>query len=177
MYYGGIRAHDVANGLGVRVTLFVSGCPHQCKGCFNEETWDYQYGKPFTDAEIEEIVEDLKKPEIQGLTLLGGEPLAPPNRPVVCQVLRRVKADVWEKDIWCYTGYLYETLCKDPDPCLEEILSYVDVLVDGPFVLEKKSLMLKFRGSANQRIIDVRKTRQRGEVVLVDLESQGGGKP
>ena len=150
MYYGNIKRYDIADGEGVRVTLFVSGCTNACEGCFQPETWDFCYGKPYTRETEDEIIEYLKEANIQGLTLLGGEPFELENQPVLVQLLRRVREELPEKDIWSYTGFVYE---KDLLPggrrygeYTDEMLSYLDVLVDGPFVLAKKNISLVFRG-------------------------------
>ncbi|MBQ6806124.1 MAG: anaerobic ribonucleoside-triphosphate reductase activating protein [Lachnospiraceae bacterium] len=170
MFYSEIKGYDIANGPGVRVTLFVSGCTHHCKGCFNEMTWDFQYGREFDKEAEEKILKALEPSYIAGLTLLGGEPMEYVNQQGVLPLLRKVKEEYPNKTIWCYTGYLYEkelldVFCKKWKET-EEILSYLDVIVDGEFVEEKKDISLRFRGSSNQRIIDVRKSRQAGNVVL-----------
>ena len=158
MYYGAIKSCDIANGEGVRVSLFVSGCRHACKNCFNPETWCFNYGTPYTEATTEQLLRLLEPSYIRGLTLIGGEPMEPENQPVLLELVQAVrKAYGAEKDIWCYTGCVLETdlltdspyRCDDTDALLREI----DVLVDGPFVEEQKSLQLAFRGSANQRIL------------------------
>ena len=150
MNYAGIKKVDIANGPGVRVSLFVSGCRNHCKGCFNPETWDFAYGQPFTRETEDEIIEALRPSWIQGLSILGGEPTEEENAAVLIPFLKRVRAELPEKDIWLYSGYTYEMLQR------EEILTLVDVLVDGPFLLEQKDAGLAFRGSRNQRIIDLR---------------------
>ncbi|MBQ6222061.1 MAG: anaerobic ribonucleoside-triphosphate reductase activating protein [Solobacterium sp.] len=169
MYYGNIKRYDIADGEGVRVTLFVSGCTNACEGCFQPETWDFCYGQPYTKETEDEIIEYLRDENIQGLTLLGGEPFELENQPVLVELLRRVRKELPEKDIWSYTGFVYE---KDLQPgqrrygeYTDEMLSLLDVLVDGPFVLAKKNISLLFRGSSNQRIIDMKKTLQEGHVV------------
>ncbi len=170
MNYADIKRIDVANGPGVRVSLFVSGCSHHCKGCFNEETWDFQYGKPFTEAEIDQILEYLKPDYIRGLSLLGGEPFEYVNQQGLLPLLHRFKALYPEKDLWCYTGYDFE---KDIQQKMminwsetRELVSYLDILVDGEFELDKKNLSLRFRGSSNQRIIDVKQSLAEGHTVL-----------
>lgn len=170
MNYAGIKKLDVANGPGLRVTLFVSGCTHHCKGCFNKETWDFNYGAPFTEATIEEILTELRRPQVAGLTLLGGEPLEHVNQQGLLPLLRRVKAEFPEKPLWCFTGYDFE---KDVLGRMvaeweetEEFLSYLDILVDGEFVEEKKDLNLQFKGSSNQRTIQVPESLKEGRVVL-----------
>lgn len=150
MNYAEIKKVDIANGPGVRVSLFVSGCRNHCKGCFNPETWDFDYGRPFTRETEDEIIEALRPSWIQGLSILGGEPTEEENAAVLIPFLKRVRAALPEKDIWLYSGYTYETLQG------EEILTLVDVLVDGPFLLEQKDAGLAFRGSRNQRIIDLK---------------------
>ena len=147
MNYGIIRKVDVANGLGVRVSLFVSGCRNHCKGCFNPETWDFRYGKPFTEETENEIIEALRPSWIQGLSILGGDPFEPENERELIPFLRRVRKELPEKDIWIYSGYTFEELEG------RELLRYADVLVDGPFIEDMKDAGLAFRGSRNQRII------------------------
>ena len=153
MNYGTIKKVDVANGPGVRVSLFVSGCRNHCIGCFNPETWDFDYGKPFTRETEEEIIEALRPSWIQGLSILGGEPTEEENEKVLIPFLKRVRTELPEKDIWLYSGYTWEMLQG------EEILQLVDVLVDGPFLQEQKDAGLAFRGSRNQRIIRLEKGR------------------
>ena len=179
MYYATIKNNDIANGPGVRVSLFVSGCTHRCPGCFNEEAWDFQYGKPFTQKTIDDILEMLAPAHIKGLTLLGGEPFEPQNQPAVLNLLRQLKMTYPEKSVWAFSGYLYD---KDilaaklgPWEITDEYLSYVDVLVDGPFIAAKKDLTLRLRGSSNQRIIDVTASRKRNEIVLWE-DWQGNGR-
>ncbi|HQO79017.1 MAG TPA: anaerobic ribonucleoside-triphosphate reductase activating protein [Thermodesulfobacteriota bacterium] len=150
MNYAEIKKVDIANGPGVRVSLFVSGCRNHCKGCFNPETWDFDYGRPFTRETEDEIIEALRPSWIQGLSILGGEPTEEENAAVLIPFLKRVRAALPDKDIWLYSGYTYEAL-RD-----KEILTLVDVMVDGPFLLEQKDAGLAFRGSRNQRIIDLR---------------------
>ena len=150
MNYAEIKKVDIANGPGVRVSLFVSGCRNHCKGCFNPETWDFDYGRPFTRETEDEIIEALRPSWIQGLSILGGEPTEEENAAVLIPFLKRVRAVLPNKDIWLYSGYTYEVL-RD-----KEILTLADVLVDGPFLLELKDAGLAFRGSRNQRIIDLR---------------------
>lgn len=170
MNYGSIKNCDIANGIGVRVTLFVSGCTHHCKGCFNEETWDFNYGEPFTKETETQILEWMKPDYIDGLTVLGGEPFEYVNQKELLPFLERVRDTFPEKTIWMYTGYIYEEdLLERMVPkwkVTEPILSLIDVLVDGPFVEEEKDISLPFRGSANQRIIDVKKSRKEGRTIL-----------
>lgn len=168
MYYSAIKYNDIANGLGVRTVLFVSGCRNHCKGCFQPETWDFCNGQIFGAKEEEEILDSLKPAYVQGLTLLGGDPFEPENQEGLIEFMRRVKGQYPDKDVWAYTGYVLD---KDLQPegrvytkHTQELLSYIDVLVDGPFVGEQKSLMLKFKGSANQRVIDMQKFRETGEI-------------
>ena len=169
MNYADIKNCDVANGPGVRVTLFVSGCTHHCKGCFNPETWDFQYGQPFTQESIDTILKALEPDYIKGFTLLGGEPFEPQNQEAEVVLLRQIKQKYPEKSIWCFTGYLFDRdilgVMKDRDPYAMEMLSYIDVLVDGEFVEEQKDLSLKFRGSANQRQILVKESLEQGTIV------------
>ena len=170
MNYADIKQYDVANGLGIRVSLFVSGCTHHCKNCFNKETWDFHFGNPFTEAENEKILEYLKPSYVSGLSLLGGEPFEPENQPGLLPLVKKAKEVYPDKNIWCYTGYLFdEDICGkmlDQVPETRELLSYIDVLIDGPFIEERKNLKIRFRGSDNQRIIDVKKTMEAGEIVL-----------
>lgn len=170
MNYATIKNCDIANGPGVRVSLFVSGCTHRCPGCFNEEAWDFDYGQPFTQETIDSILSMLAPGHIRGLTLLGGEPFDPRNQEAVVGLLRQVKARFPEKSIWAFSGYLFD---RDilagklgPLEITKEYLSYLDVLVDGPFVQAKKNLSLRFRGSENQRLIDVPASLSAGTVVL-----------
>lgn len=169
MNYAEIKYNDVANGPGVRTSLFVSGCTHRCKGCFNEIAWDFNYGKPFTQDTINEILESLKPPYIAGLTLLGGEPFEHSNQQGLLPLLRAVKKKFPDKNIWCFSGYLFdkdicERMCKEYEET-SEMLSYIDVLVDGKFVEELKDLMLKFKGSSNQRTILVQESLKTGSIV------------
>ena len=161
MNYCEIKNCDIANGEGIRVTLFVSGCTYHCKGCFNKETWDFNYGKPFDKSVEDYIIELMKKDYINGLTLLGGEPFEPVNQRCLTPFLKRVKETYPNKNIWCYTGYTYETdLLNDSRARCEvtdTMLSYIDVLVDGEFIESEYDISLKFRGSKNQRIIELKK--------------------
>lgn len=160
MRYGKINTVDIANGPGVRVSLFVSGCRNRCKGCFNPETWSFDYGEPYTLWTGEEILDALNPKYIAGLSILGGDPFEPENLDTVTDLCRMVKKFFPDKTIWIYTGYLYEDF-KDL-----EIMEYIDVLVDGPFIECEKDLRLAFRGSKNQRIIDVPASRSSGSVTL-----------
>ena len=207
MHYAEIKTCDIANGPGVRVSLFVSGCTHGCKGCFNSEAWNFQYGKEYTQETEQEILAALAPSYIKGLSVLGGEPMEPQNRGTVLELLEKVHSHYPEKSIWCYTGYDYEKdilrweaqeragcksrenvdnlycggqrdvdsfCCNGLDAAehpgtVSRLLNLIDVLVDGEFVEEKKNLRLAFRGSENQRLIDVKKSRQLGEVVCLDL--------
>ena len=169
MNYATVKFCDIANGIGIRTVLFVSGCTHHCKGCFQPETWDFSYGQPFTEETEQNILDSLAPTYIHGLTLLGGEPMEPNNQRALLPLLRRLKAEYPNKTVWCYSGYTYEELtgvsrarCEITD----EMLSLMDVLVDGEFVLEKKNISLRFRGSENQRIIDLPKTTAQGKIVL-----------
>lgn len=169
MHYGSIKNCDIANGVGVRVTLFVSGCTNQCDGCFQPETWDFKYGKEYTSEAEQAIIHALKPKHIRGLTILGGEPFEPENQCEIVQLILRVRNELPEKDIWCYTGFtLTDLLDGGRKHCdvTNTILKNIDILVDGKFELKKLNIRLKFRGSDNQRIIDMKKTRIAGEVVL-----------
>lgn len=170
MYYGNIKNCDIANGIGVRVTLFVSGCRNHCPGCFQPETWDFSYGEPFTDETESLLLEMLGPAYINGLTLLGGDPFEPENQRVLLPFLRRVKRAFPRKTIWAFTGYVYEDMLRAGSAphceATEEMLGLIDVLVDGPFVESLKEIGLRFRGSSNQRLIDLNETRERGELTL-----------
>lgn len=168
MYYSDIKYPDVANGLGVRVSLFVSGCRRHCPECFNKEAQDFKYGKPFTDKEITFIESKLQLPQVRGLSLLGGEPMEIENVTELLPLCEYLKEHYPDKDIWCYTGYTYEELLNRNNIATKELLKYIDILVDGDFQIDKKSLSLKFRGSSNQRIIDVQKTLKSNKVELIE---------
>lgn len=176
MNYGEIKNYDIANGEGVRVSLFVSGCTHHCKNCFNPETWSFEYGKPFTKETEDYIIECLSPDYIDGLSLLGGEPFEPQNQEALLPFLRKVKNELPNKNIWCYTGYLFdsELLSESRARCefTDEMLSLIDVLVDGKFVQALHDISLAFRGSSNQRIIDVQKSLETGEIKLHNLMSR-----
>ena len=179
MNYATIKNCDIANGPGVRVSLFVSGCTHHCKGCFNEVAWDFAYGQPFTQETIDRILQMLQPAHVKGLTLLGGEPFEPQNQPALVDLLRQVKASYPEKSIWAFSGYLFDKDIlpgKLGDPAItREVIGYLDVLVDGRFGEEKKDLRLRFRGSSNQRLIDVPASLAKGEVILWE-DWQGNGR-
>ena len=170
MNYADIKKIDVANGEGVRVSVFVSGCNHHCKGCFNQCAWDFNYGKKFTEKEEQQIIDYMNHDYISGLSLLGGEPLEPKNQEGLLPLVKKVKEKFPDKNIWCYTGYLFdqELLSESRARCevTDELLSYIDVLVDGKFIEELKDLSLKFRGSSNQRIIDVKQSLEKDEIIL-----------
>lgn len=170
MYYGEIKKCDIANGEGVRVSLFVSGCTHHCKGCFNRDTWDFSYGKEYTDETEQEILDALSPEYISGLSLLGGEPFEPQNQRELVRLLKKVRERFPGKTVWCYSGYLFDRELLSPSRArceyTDEMLSMIDVLVDGRFIEAKKDIRLVFRGSSNQRIIDVRKSICSGETVL-----------
>ena len=172
MYYGEIKNCDIADGVGVRVTLFVSGCTNHCEGCFQPETWNFKYGKPFTKDTEEEILNLLKPSYINGLTLLGGEPFEPENQRVLLPFVKRVRETYPEKTVWSYSGFTLEELITDGShprcEVTDELLGLLDVLVDGRFVLDQRDISLRFRGSRNQRLIDMNKTREVGKVVLWD---------
>ena len=168
MNYAAIKKTDVANGPGIRVSLFVSGCRHGCKGCFNREAWSFEYGKPYTEETEKEILEALKPSYIRGLSLLGGEPFDPANRDTVLSLVQSVREHYPQKDIWCYTGYEYDrellSFAAEGQRSVEALLRGIDVLVDGRFVEERKNLRLAFRGSENQRIIDVPRSLEQNKV-------------
>lgn len=170
MYYGEIKYCDIANGIGVRVTLFVSGCTNRCEGCFQPETWDFRYGQPFTAETEDDILEMLSPRYIDGLTLLGGDPFEPENQRDLMPFMRRMKQVYPNKTVWAFTGFLYEDLLREGShprcEVTDELLGLIDVLVDGPFVERLKDISLRFRGSSNQRLIDMNRTRETGEVVL-----------
>lgn len=174
MHYAEIKTCDIANGPGIRVSLFVSGCTHRCQNCFNEETWNFQYGKPFTAETENELIDALRPAYIKGLTLLGGEPLEHSNQRGLLPFVRRVKKELPNKNIWCYTGYTFETdilekMCAEWEET-RELLACFDVLVDGEFVQEKKDMGLQFRGSSNQRLIRVKESLKEGKTVLWNEE-------
>ena len=167
MNYATIKKTDVANGPGIRVSLFVSGCRHLCRGCFNSEAWDFAYGKPFDDDTLTEILDALAPEYIEGFSVLGGEPFEPENRETVLNIIRAVKNRYPSMNVWCYSGFTFEELQKND--VSKDILSLIDVLVDGKFEEDKKNLRLSFRGSENQRLIDVKKTLGSGEITLLEI--------
>ena len=167
MNYGNIKINDIANGTGVRVSLFVSGCRNNCPGCFNKEAQNFNYGEQFTDDTLEYLIEQLSKPEIEGLTILGGEPLDSINQPMVYYIIYNIKSKLPNKSIWIYTGYEFPMI-----PITEftySIFENIDVLVDGPFIEEKKDPSLAFRGSSNQTIIDMKETLKQEIIVLKEI--------
>ena len=168
MNYASIKTCDIANGPGVRVSLFVSGCTHHCKDCFNPEAWDFSYGEPFTQAVIDHIIELLRPHYIRGITYLGGEPFDPRNQEGLLTLTRKIKAELPEKSIWAFTGYVFGKTLPVLPGVTDELLQALDVLVDGPFIAAQKNLSLRFRGSNNQRLIDMKKTRAAGDAVLWD---------
>ena len=175
MYYGEIKKFDIANGYGVRTTLFVSGCTNRCPGCFQPQTWDFEFGKPFTKIEEDDIIESLRPYYVNGLTLLGDEPFEPENQRALVPFMRRVKEQFPDKNIWCFTGFTLdgELLRDGSHPRCEvtdEMLSMIDVLVDGRFVLDLKDISLRFRGSSNQRLIDLKATLSAGEIIPWDVK-------
>lgn len=178
MNYGEIKKFDIANGLGVRVSLFVSGCTHHCKNCFNQMTWDFHYGVPFDEDAQEKVLEYLKPDVIAGLTLIGGEPMEPSNQRALLPFVKKVKERYPNKNIWCYSGYIFdkELLQESRARCevTDELLSYIDILVDGRFVEELKDITLRFRGSSNQRIILVKESLNSGKIVLSELNNPRG---
>ena len=167
MNYANIKTYSIENGTGVRVSLFVSGCTHHCKDCFNEQAWDFEYGNPFTADTENAVIEALAPDYMAGITLLGGEPMEPVNQRGLLPLLKRIRKELPQKTVWAYTGYVYEDLLEGGRAhceVTEELLC--DILVDGPFIAEKKNISLRFRGSENQRIIDLKATRETGKVVL-----------
>ena len=175
MKYATIKKTDISNGPGVRVSLFVSGCRHHCKGCFNAETWDFCYGTPYTDDTRCEILDACNHDYISGLSVLGGEPFEPANQTVLVNLIERIRRELPERTIWMYTGFRYDSDLvpggKRYTEVTDRILDQIDVLVDGPFILSRKNIRLNFRGSENQRIIDMKKTRAAGRVVLSPLNN------
>lgn len=171
MHFASIKNFDIANGVGVRVSLFVSGCNHHCKECFNQEAWDFNYGEEFTDNEMNKIIDMLKPDYIKGLTLLGGEPMELVNQKGILPLVKKVKELYPNKTIWCYSGFTFEQIMKMMEEweTTRELVKYFDVLVDGKFMIEKKDLSIKFRGSSNQRLIDLPKSLEKKEVVLLDI--------
>ena len=173
MYYGMIKKSDVADGPGVRVSLFVSGCRHHCEGCFNAETWDFKYGDVYTAEVEDEILRAMEPSYISGFTFLGGEPMEPENRPFVFSLAKKLREKFPEKTIWLYSGYLFDTEMLEwakTDEIVKSLLPLIDVIVDGEFHIKEKNLGLKVRGSENQRLIDVQKSLAEGKVVLCDEE-------
>ncbi len=174
MRISGINTFDVVNGQGVRISMFVSGCRHHCKGCFNPETWDFNYGEKFTENIQDGIIKVLHRPEFAGLSILGGEPMEPENQKDILSLTEEVKGNTLGKNIWLYSGYTWEQLMDPEHHChteyTEKILENVDVLVDGEFHIDEKDASLEFRGSRNQRILDVKKSLEAGEPVLYDLK-------
>lgn len=180
MNYAAIKTYDIANGPGVRSVIFVSGCTRHCKECFQPQTWDFDYGEPLTQEVTDDLLETMAPPEIAGLTVLGGEPFEPRNQAGVLALLEQVRAAYPQKSIWAFTGYLLDAellagTVGDPET-VRKILALLDVLVDGPFMIEKKNLTLRFRGSENQRLIDMKKTLAAGHVVLWDDGYTRGGR-
>ena len=172
MNYATKKAVDIANGPGVRVSLFVSGCTHRCKGCFNEEAWDFQFGKPFTQEVQEQLLSSLDHDYIEGLTLLGGEPMEPSNQEALLPFIRAVRERLPQKTIWCFTGYDFEKdilgRMMEASSVTRELIPLFDVMVDGKFVAEKRNLSLKFRGSENQRVLNVKKSLEEKQAVWME---------
>ena len=170
MNYAEIKLCDIANGAGVRTTLFVSGCRHHCEGCFNPGTWSFEAGQPYTSKVEDGLIKSLEPVYVDGLTLLGGEPFEPENQEALLGLLRRVRSECPGKDVWAYSGFTWEQITSGPSrartPEAQLMLQLIDVLVDGPFVLAQKDITLRFRGSANQRIIDVSRSLAAHEVIL-----------
>lgn len=167
MNYATIKKNDIANGPGIRVSLFVSGCRHRCKNCFNSEAWDFNYGNKFTDDTIDEIITALKPDYVEGLSLLGGEPFEPENREGLIKLLEAMREKLPNKNIWCYTGFTFEDDLLNGNETVKKMLSMIDVLVDGKFVEELKDASLIFRGSSNQNIIDVQASLMSSSTILL----------
>ena len=163
MHFSAIKDCDIANGPGIRVTLFVSGCTNHCEHCFQPQTWDFNFGEPFTEETENQLLRMLQPAYVRGLTLLGGEPMEPSNQRSLLPFVQKVRTAFPQKDIWCYTGFTYETLLNRPDT--RALLQYVDVLVDGPYVESLRDEDLLYRGSSNQRLIDVRASLEQRQVV------------
>ena len=180
MYYGEIKNCDIANGFGVRVSLFVSGCTNHCEHCFQPQTWDFHYGKPFTEETERQLLSMLAPGYINGLTLLGGEPFEPANQRVLLPFLRRVRRALPQKDIWSFTGFTWEELHTEGShprcEVTDELLNLIDVLVDGRYVEERKDIGLRFRGSSNQRLLDLNATRASGKLTLLPDQDRHGRK-
>lgn len=180
MYYGEIKNCDIANGEGVRVTLFVSGCTNHCKNCFQPQTWDFNYGKPFTEETEAELFRLLSPRYIRGLTLLGGEPFEPENQRALLPFLRKLRRELPEKTVWAFTGFTWEELHTEGShprcEVTDELLSLIDVLVDGRYVEELKDIGLRFRGSSNQRLLDLNATRASGKLTLLPDQDRHGRK-
>ena len=171
MHYATIKKFDIANGEGVRVSIFVSGCSHKCPGCFNDIAWPFEYGEEFTKETEDEIIEACRSSYIRGLSLLGGEPFEKSNQLGLISLIRRFKQEFPNKDIWCYSGYLLDKDILNPESPIQtevtrELIEYIDVLVDGKFVLALKDISLKFKGSSNQRVIDIKESLNQNKVVL-----------
>lgn len=174
MYFGEIKTCDIANGIGVRVSLFVSGCRNCCKNCFNQMTWAFNYGKEFTNDTMDYLLDSLKKDYIEGLTILGGEPLEKENQKEVLNIIKKVREILPNKTIWLYTGFTFEEItcddtCRAKTPLINEILTNIDVLVDGRFIEEEKDICLHFKGSRNQRIINVKETIKNNKIIILDI--------
>ena len=180
MHYGEIKNCDIANGEGVRVTLFVSGCTNHCKNCFQPQTWDFDYGKPFTEETEAELFRLLSPRYIRGLTLLGGEPFEPENQRALLPFLRKLRRELPEKTVWAFTGFTWEELHTERShprcEVTDELLNLIDVLVDGRYVEELKDIGLRFRGSSNQRLLDLNATRASGKLTLLPDQDRHGRK-
>ena len=180
MHYGEIKNCDIANGEGVRVTLFVSGCTNHCKNCFQPQTWDFNYGKPFTEETEAELFRLLSPRYIRGLTLLGGEPFEPENQRALLPFLRKLRRELPEKTVWAFTGFTWEELHTEGShprcEATDELLNLIDVLVDGRYVEELKDIGLRFRGSSNQRLLDLNATRASGKLTLLPDQDRHGRK-
>jgi len=171
MYYGNIKEFSVENGTGVRVSFFVSGCRHCCKNCFSKHTWDFNYGLPYDEEVSDKIIEALRPNYIEGITILGGDPLEPENQEEVLKLMKRIREELPQKNIWMFSGFVFEELfdenCRAHTEYIEEILENLDVLVDGEFIDRLKNLSLKFRGSSNQRILNVKKSLEEKKAIVI----------
>lgn len=167
LYYSKIKHNDINNGIGIRVSIFFSGCSNHCKGCFQPETWNPKYGKEFDIDSLNELLKELNKPNISGVTFLGGDPFYPENVQEVCEIAKHCKYNFPNKTIWCYTGYTYEELLQRKGKSNKKLLELIDVLIDGKFELDKKDIRLAFRGSSNQRIIDLKQTKEKNKIINI----------
>ena len=170
MYFGQIKKADTADGIGFRVSLFVSGCRNHCEGCFQPETWNFNYGQKWTPQDEENLLKELSKPFYDGITFLGGEVFEEENQPEILLIIKDIKRLLPQKTIWCYTGYTYESISAlDPSDYRQKLLSFVDILVDGPFIEAEKDITLRFKGSRNQRIIQFNRATDKYKLVYANI--------